>query len=339
MKNSILALIACCGLSAQNPTGTVLFYSGETLLGSGTLTCTTATPPVCTAQLTTGSLPVGASSITAVYSGDTNYAASTSPVLIQTVNAQATVPPPVFMTSFVGTVGVPLSLQFQASNSPTFSAAGLPPGLSLSASGLLSGTPTVAGVSSVTVTATNSGGTGSVIEVLTINPGSATPAPTISSFVATPASITSGQSSSLSWAATNATSFSLSGIGAVASSPRSVSPATTTTYTLTATGPGGSATASATVTVTTAPPTGAPTITSITSPVASGATVTITGTGFLASNTVYYSANNVRLAAQTTASTNGTTIIFKTNGLSANTYGVYVYNTNGSSNFVSLVVN
>ena len=80
-------------------------------------------------------------------------------------------------------------------------------------------------------------------------------APAITSFVATPASITAGASSTLSWVTTNATSVSISnGLGArpvVGSSV--VSPTGTTTFTLTATGAGGTtATATATVTVTAA---------------------------------------------------------------------------------------
>ncbi len=66
--------------------------------------------------------------------------------------------------SQTGTVGTAASLQVQASDSGSgqtlaYSAAGLPAGLSISSStGLISGTPTAAGTSSVTVTATD--GTG-----------------------------------------------------------------------------------------------------------------------------------------------------------------------------------
>jgi Putative Ig domain len=67
-----------------------------------------------------------------------------------------------------GTVGTPVSLQIQATDSAsgqtlTYSATGLPAGLSInSSSGLISGTPTTAGTSNVTVTATDTtGATGS----------------------------------------------------------------------------------------------------------------------------------------------------------------------------------
>ena len=72
------------------------------------------------------------------------------------------------LTAF-GTVGISFSYQILASNSPTaFSATGLPAGLSLNAAtGLISGTPTTAGISSITISATNAGGTGSATLVLT----------------------------------------------------------------------------------------------------------------------------------------------------------------------------
>ena len=62
-----------------------------------------------------------------------------------------------------GTVGTAVSLQISATDSAsgqtlTYSATGLPAGLSISSSGLISGTPTTAGTSSVTVTATDTTG-------------------------------------------------------------------------------------------------------------------------------------------------------------------------------------
>jgi PKD repeat protein len=81
--------------------------------------------------------------------------------------------------SQLGTVGTPASLQIQASDSAsgqtlTYSATGLPAGLSInSSSGLISGTPTTSGTSSVTVTATDTTGAhGSTTFTWTINPAS-----------------------------------------------------------------------------------------------------------------------------------------------------------------------
>ncbi len=70
-------------------------------------------------------------------------------------------------------------------------------------------------------------------------------------FTATPSQIAAGQSSTLAWNVTNATSVSISGVGSGlnAQGTATVSPTTTTTYTLTATGASGQ-TVTATVTVT-----------------------------------------------------------------------------------------
>ncbi|MGW4523634.1 putative Ig domain-containing protein [Amycolatopsis sp. NPDC004378] len=73
-----------------------------------------------------------------------------------------------------GTVGTAASLQLSASGGSggyTWTATGLPAGLSISTSGLISGTPTTAGTSSVTATAKDSSGaTGSTTFSWTINP-------------------------------------------------------------------------------------------------------------------------------------------------------------------------
>ncbi len=69
-------------------------------------------------------------------------------------------------------------------------------------------------------------------------------APVITSFTASPATITSGQSSTLSWVVSGATSLSINqGVGTVAGTSTTVTPTATTIYTLTATGPDGSASA------------------------------------------------------------------------------------------------
>jgi Bacterial Ig-like domain (group 3) len=62
-------------------TGTVQFYDGATALGSPVVLAAGA------AQYSTTALGAGAHAITATYSGDTNYATSTSPALTQTVNS------------------------------------------------------------------------------------------------------------------------------------------------------------------------------------------------------------------------------------------------------------
>ncbi len=94
--------------------------------------------------------------------------------------------------------------------------------------------------------------------------------PVIAQFTAEPSSIDRGQSATLRWSVTGATSVSIEpNLGTVQSSDsRTVFPSSTTTYRLTATGPGGSANASATVNVNVpAPParTGPPPTTSLVS--------------------------------------------------------------------------
>ncbi|MDH6131490.1 hypothetical protein P3T37_000859 [Kitasatospora sp. MAA4] len=75
-----------------------------------------------------------------------------------------------------GTVGTAVSLQVKGTDSDstqslTYSATGLPAGLSISSTGLITGTPTAAGTSSVTVTAKDStGATGSSTFSFTVAP-------------------------------------------------------------------------------------------------------------------------------------------------------------------------
>ncbi len=93
------------------------------------------------------------------------------------------------------------------------------------------------------------------------------PAAPTASITANPATITSGQSSTLTWQTGNATDVSIDALGAVqVNGTQSVSPTATTTYTLTAKGAGGTQTATATVTVNAPappppPPAPAPTVT------------------------------------------------------------------------------
>lgn len=90
----------------------------------------------------------GATAITDVWTG------SPSPVTVTNPGSQA---------STVGTAISPLQLAASGGTAPyTWSVAGLPPGLTASAGGLVTGTPTTTGTYTVTATATDSvGGTGS----------------------------------------------------------------------------------------------------------------------------------------------------------------------------------
>ena len=76
-------------------------------------------------------------------------------------------------TTASGTVGQSFSYQIAANNSPTlFNATGLPAGLTVSTStGLISGTPSAAGTSTVTISAINTAGTGTGTVTVTISAG------------------------------------------------------------------------------------------------------------------------------------------------------------------------
>lgn len=65
------------------PTGTVSFYDGTTLLGTGTIVILNG---VATATFTTSTLTSGTHTITALYGGDSNDLSSTSAALDQVVN-------------------------------------------------------------------------------------------------------------------------------------------------------------------------------------------------------------------------------------------------------------
>jgi hypothetical protein len=86
--------------------------------------------------------------------------------------------PAITASTAAATVGVAFSYQIQATNSPTsYGATGLPSGLSINTgSGLISGTPTAAGQYSISLSATNSAGTGIATLTLTVV-GSVSPPP------------------------------------------------------------------------------------------------------------------------------------------------------------------
>lgn len=110
-------------------------------------------------------------------SGAYNVVVSNAGGSVTSADATLTVsslPPPPQITSSntaSGVVGTFFSYQILASNTPTsYNATGLPSGLSVNTTtGAISGTPTAAGTSSVTLTATNTGGTANAALTLTIN--------------------------------------------------------------------------------------------------------------------------------------------------------------------------
>ena len=98
-----------------------------------------------------------------------------------TAQPNVTVDPPVITSSLLLSVvnGAAFGYQITATNAPTaYGAAGLPSGLSVNpTSGVVSGAPTATGHFAVTVSASNAGGTGSGILMLTVLP----PPPSINS--------------------------------------------------------------------------------------------------------------------------------------------------------------
>jgi len=133
------------------------------------------------------------------------------------------------------------------------------PGGSIGQNGTVVVSPT--STTNYLITATGQSGTTTTCSVaVTVTPGAV---PQIITFVAVPATINSGQTSTLSWTVQNAATVSISpGLGNVSlNGSQIVTPAATTTYVLTATNSAGSVTASATVNVIVTPP---PLITSFT---------------------------------------------------------------------------
>jgi hypothetical protein len=112
------------------------------------------------------------SGVFAVSIGATNITGQTAGTLTIVIYS-GTVPAPVITSALTATgiIGARFGYAITATNNPTgFFAIGLPAGLSFDqASGGITGTPVAAGTSTVTLRATNRGGTGSTNLVLTIN--------------------------------------------------------------------------------------------------------------------------------------------------------------------------
>ncbi|WP_109507486.1 M28 family peptidase [Nocardioides speluncae] len=103
---------------------------------------------------TSASTPAGSYSVTVTGAGEVSRSTTYTLTVSGTSSGTVTVQNPGNQFGFVGFQTFPLQMRATSSSgSPvTFSATGLPPGLSISASGAISGTPTTAGTYSVTVT-------------------------------------------------------------------------------------------------------------------------------------------------------------------------------------------
>jgi Bacterial Ig-like domain (group 3)/Putative Ig domain len=206
------ATVAAVSPGSGTPTGTVTFDDNGTPIGTGTLSAGVAT-------FSTSSLTVGTHSITAVYSGDTNFTTSTSTALSQAVN-QAQAPAITSANSTTFTVGTAGSFTVTTTGFPTASLSEtgtLPSGVTFVDNGngtaTLSGTP-AAGTGKtypLTITAAN-GVTPNATQSFTLTVNQA---PAITS--ATSTTFTVGMAGSFTVTATGFPTPTLSETGALPS--------------------------------------------------------------------------------------------------------------------------
>ena len=245
----------CAGSFSLTLNGTNFANNAKVNFGATQLTPTTSSSTQLVVTVPASSVATaGTVSVTVVNPGG---GGGTSNAQTFTINNP---PPPVISSgaAATGTVGVAFTYQIVASNCPTsYNATGLPSGLTVNTStGLISGTPTTAGTYSVTISATNAGGTGSATLTLTIKP----PAPVITS----PATATGQVGVAFSYqitATNNPTSYNATGLPAgltVNTSTGLISgtPTTAGTYsvTISATNSGGTGSATLTLTINPAKP-------------------------------------------------------------------------------------
>jgi PKD repeat protein len=171
------APVVSSAATASGTTGAAFTY---TITASNTPTAYAATglPAGLTVNTSTGVIS-GTPTTSGTYSvtvSATNAGGTGTKAVTVTINA----PAPVISSAATasGTTGAAFTYTITASNAPTtFSATGLPAGLTVNAStGLISGTPTTAGTYTATVGATNATGTGTKQVTITItNPAGSTP--------------------------------------------------------------------------------------------------------------------------------------------------------------------
>jgi hypothetical protein len=192
----------------------------------------------------------------------TNAAGSDVATSIVTVTTSAPPPPPpspptpmptALLTAMATSIqsGQSTTLQWATSNATSVTLDGAP--VNANGSRVVSPTATTTYV----LVASNSAGSVQSSATVTVTapppPPPPTPMPT-ALLTAMPTSIQSGQSATLQWATSNATSVTLDGAPVNANGSRVVSPTATTTYVLVASNSAGSVQSSATVTVAAPPP-------------------------------------------------------------------------------------
>src|SRR5438067_3036255 len=332
--------------SANTASGTVgvAFSYQITATNNPTSFNATGLPAGLTVNTTTGLIsgtPTTAGTYTVTISA-TNSGGTGSATLTLTINPAA----PVITSPLTATgqVGVSFSYQITATNDPTsYQPAALPVCLTVNTTtGLISGTPTTAGTYTVTISATNAGGTGSATLTLTIKP----PAPVITS----PLTATGQAGVAFSYqitATNNPTSFNVTGLLPAGLSVNtstgliSGTPTTAGIYSVTISATNAGGTGSATLTLTITNP--VPTITSIspTSTTAGSAqfTLTVNGTKFVSSSTVNW--NGSALTTTFVSSIKLTAIVPAANVATAGTASITVVNpppSGGTSNSVTFTI-
>ncbi len=163
--------------SALTATGTVGMLFSYTIAANNTPTTYGASglPAGLSVNTATGAVsgtPTTAGASNVIISA-TNAVGTGSATLALTINA-APPPKPVITSALTaaGTVGKAFNYDITATNSATsYNATRLPAGLSVNTStGAITGTPTAAGTTNVTISGTNAGGTGTATLVLTVKP-------------------------------------------------------------------------------------------------------------------------------------------------------------------------
>jgi hypothetical protein len=172
MIAAVFALAGNNGNGGNNAADSIYTRTGS-LYGVTASNDGTCTPPSQDSVLCTAT---GAAN---TYNGPTGWGTPDGLTAFQSTSATGNTVTVTNPGSQTGTVGTAASLQIHATDSAsgqtlTYSATGLPAGLSISSTtGLITGTPTTAGTSSVTVTAKDTtGATGSASFTWTINPAS-----------------------------------------------------------------------------------------------------------------------------------------------------------------------
>ncbi|MCB1918833.1 MAG: VCBS repeat-containing protein [Candidatus Competibacteraceae bacterium] len=151
----VVTLTAMVHSTSAIPNGVVVFQEREMTIPG----CANVTLSGGAASCTTAILPVGVQTLRAVYAGNATFIASTG---THTHKVNALTPVEVTTPGLPNAVvGLPYVATLDTSGGKppyTYTATGLPAGLMLSAAGVLSGTPLVAGPATVVITATDAQG-------------------------------------------------------------------------------------------------------------------------------------------------------------------------------------